>query len=109
MRRGAGAGNCNGGRNTYQTFCYGDRNGNSQREADVQACFDRLRDGNSFNYGCRTLTQGGCQCTVDSSFIWSWDQTFGEARQNLYQQCGGFTNNIMERYEGDMYLTATCN
>jgi hypothetical protein len=27
----------------------------------------------------------------------------------LYQQCGGFTNSIMKRYEGNMYLTATCD
>jgi hypothetical protein len=46
---------------------------------------------------------------VDSSFILSWQQTFREAREKLYQQCHGFTNNIMERYEGNMYLTATCD
>ena len=93
----------------YKTFCYGQRTGNAARERNVQRCFDRLRDLNAGPWGCHTLTEGSCRCTVDSSYIWNWYQTFGEARQNLYQQCGGFTNSIMERYEGKMYLTATCN
>ncbi len=107
-RRGAGAGNCNGGRGVYKTFCYGNSNGDRGREADVQRCFDQLYGLNS-GYGCNTRSQGRCRCTVDSSFILSWQQTFREAREKLYQQCHGFTNNIMERYEGNMYLTATCD
>jgi hypothetical protein len=106
--RGASAGNCNGGRNHNETFCYGNSNGDPGREADVQACFDKLSNPGN-NFGCRIESQGNCQCTVDSSFIWNWSQTFGGARKNLYQQCHGFTNNILERYEGNMYLTATCN
>ncbi|CAF1599156.1 unnamed protein product, partial [Didymodactylos carnosus] len=111
-KRGAGAGNCNGGRKTYKTFCYGHRNGDRGREADVQKCFDRLYARKVQPWGCQTLTEGRCRCTVDSSYIFGangrWSQTFREAREKLYQGCGGFTNNIMERYEGTLYLTATC-
>lgn len=108
-KRGAGAGNCNGGRNVYKTFCYGTRTGDARREASVQKCFDRLYTGVSPRWGCHTISEGRCRCTVDSPFFFSWQQTFREARERLYQQCRGFTNNIMERYEGKLYLTATCN
>ncbi len=107
-RRGAGAGNCNGGRNHYESFCYGSRN--VEREGWAQLCFDKLYDEYDFlNFGCYTIRWGRCSCTVDSSWIWNWSQTFREARINLYRYCGGFTSNIMERYEGNMYLTATCD
>lgn len=107
-RRGAGAGNCNGGRNHYQTFCYGNSNGDAAREADVQNCFNKISNPGK-HFGCNHATQGKCRCTVDSSFIWNWANTFQEARQNLYRHCHGFTNNILERYEGNLYLTATCD
>ena len=86
----------------------GDRTGNARRESDVQGCFDQLSQVTG-NYGCSSRSQGNCRCTVDSSFIWDWTKTFGEARQRLYEQCSGFTNNVMERYEGNMYLTPTCD
>lgn len=107
--RDVGAGNCNGGRGVYQTFCHGIRSKNTTRETNVEKCFFRLWNGIHLKWGCRTLVEGSCQCTVDSSFIFNWSRTFNEARQRLHQQCQGFSNTIMERYEGDMYLTAICD
>lgn len=108
-KRGAGAGNCNGGRGVYKTFCYGTRTGDARREASVQKCFDRLASSFATRSGCRTTSEGQCRCTVDSPYLITWQHIFREARERLYQQCHGFTNHIMERYEGKMYLTATCN
>ncbi|CAF1548542.1 unnamed protein product [Adineta ricciae] len=112
-KRGAGAGNCNGGRGVYKTFCYGNRNGDKGKESDAQLCLDALMNASSRPWGCSTVSHGRCRCTVDSSYIFGangrWAQTYREARANLHRECFDFTHNIMERYEGNLYLALTCN
>ena len=105
----AGAGNCNGGRFKYKSFCYGEGNRDTGREASVRACFNQVHDLNVYGHGCHHSSQGKCNCTVDSSHIWNWKRNFRQARDSLYESCHGFGHTTMERYEGNMYLAAICD
>ncbi|CAF0839089.1 unnamed protein product [Adineta steineri] len=84
------AGMCNGGRNTYATYC-NTRNSNSIQ--DAKNCINKLPSVTGLAWGWVNAPSGKCKCTAD---------TFSEAKNNLFKGC---SNSIeAERYEGNIGL-----
>ncbi|CAF1236243.1 unnamed protein product [Adineta steineri] len=93
------AGMCNGGRNTYATYC-NTRKLNSME--DAMSCINKLPSVTGLTWGCVNAQFGKCKCTADTSYQNDWAHTFSEAKNNLFEGC---SNSIeAEQYEGNIGL-----
>ena len=83
---------------------------------DVEECFKiirkRMKDRDAFGYrwGCFKDDIGRCLCSADSNLIFhSYMPTFDEAIGNLKKNTGGFKSIKAETFEGQMYVSYSCN
>lgn len=104
IRKVRAAGQRNGGRNTYVTYCNTRQTDSIQ---DARNCVNKLPYVTGLAWGCVNAEYGNCKCTVDTSYQNDWTNTFTGAENNLFNEC---SNSIeAERYEGNMHLTYTCS
>lgn len=104
-----GASSCRLFARAHESVCIGESTHDASREADVQRCLDRLYTQTKWKRECRTLREGHCTCRVRAYHVLFWTRTFKKARQHLYEECQGFTQNFMTRYEGRMTLEVVCS
>jgi len=98
---------CKGGQGKYVSYSNNNMNNGGINAGHVGDCFRSL-PAKTDGHGCQTNTVGICSCTRDSSWIWSYMQTYREAIQNLRRDSNEFNSVEAERYEGNMYLSYTC-
>ena len=104
---------CKGGGGKYETLYNTNLNNNEYRKVDK--CFWMLRkilrrsNSNNVPWGCFKAEVGKCRCSADSSYIWSYMQTFEEALGNLRKNTENFKSVEAETWEGNMYISYTCD
>lgn len=100
------AGECKGGQGIYKTLK--NETKNAENKAFVDECFEGVKKKPKIKWGCYHHFAGRCNCTIDSNFIWNYDQTLMEGLYNLIKNTNGFENNEAETHEGNMYLSYRC-
>ncbi|KAH9395212.1 hypothetical protein TYRP_020971 [Tyrophagus putrescentiae] len=102
------AGECKGGQGIYQTLVNETAGRNPSNKQLVYECFETVRKIPKIKWGCYHAFSDRCRCTIDSNFIWSYDQTLAEGLYSLLLNSDGFEWDQAETHQGNFYLAYSC-